>query len=121
MIFGAILGSPNRSKLSWNLIKKDAPSWIDNLSLVEASGGAFGLDFGLDFGLILGSIWGSRAPYAIFAEIGTAPQREHDFRGSGGVKKEPQMAPKAAVSDNLAPRATWEPLGLDFGSFWGPF
>ena len=63
----------------------------------------------------------SRAPYAIFAKIGTAPQREHDFRGSGGVKKEPKMVPKPAVSDNLAPRATWEPLGLDFGPFGGPF
>ena len=117
MILGVILGSQNRSNLSWNSIQKNAPSWIDKLSLVEASGGAFGLDFGL----ILGSILGSRAPYAIFAKIGTAPQREHDFRGSGGVKKEPQMAPKPAVSDNLAPRATWEPLGLDFGQFWGPF
>ena len=65
---------------------KNAPSRIDNLSLVEASGGAFGLDFGL----IVGSILGSRAPYAIFTKIGTAPQREHDFRGSGGVKKRAQ-------------------------------
>ena len=115
MIVGAILGSQNRSNLSWNLIK-NAPSWIDKLSLVEASGGAFGLDFGL-----MGSILGSRAPYAIFAKISTAPQREHDFRGSGRVKKDAKMAPKTASSDNLAPRATWEPLGLDFGPFWGPF
>ena len=113
MIFGAILGSQNRSNLSWNLIKNNAPSWIDKLGLVEASGGAFGLDFGL----ILGSILGSRAPYAIFAKIGTALQREHDFRGSGGVKKEAKMAPETASSANPAPRASWEPLGLDFGPF----
>ena len=31
----------------WNIVNlKNAPSWIDKLSLVEASGGAFGLDFG---------------------------------------------------------------------------
>ena len=56
--FGAILGSQNRSNLSWNLLKNEAPSWIDNFSLLEASGGGFGLDFGL----VWGSIWGSRAP-----------------------------------------------------------
>ena len=84
---------------------------------MEASGGAFGLDVGLIFGWILGSL----APYAIFAKISTAPQREHDFRGSGGVKNEVKMAPKTASSDNLAPRASWEPLGLDVGAFGGPF
>ena len=117
MIFGAILGSQNHSNLSWNLLKNQAPPWSDNFSHLEASGGGLGLDFGL----ILGSILGSRAPYAIFAKISTAPQREHDFRGSGGVKKEPKMAPKTASSGNLAPRASWEPLGLDVGAFWGPF
>ncbi len=90
VIFGAILGSQNRSNLSWNLLKNEAPSWIDNFSLLEASGGGFGFDFGL----VLGSILGSRAPYAIFAKISTAPQREHAFRGSGGVKKEPKIEPK---------------------------
>ena len=80
---------------------------------MEASGGAFGLDVGL----ILGSILGSRAPYAIFAKIGTALQREHDFRGSGGFQKEAKMAPETASSANPAPRASWEPLGLDFGPF----
>ena len=84
---------------------------------MEASGGAFGLDFGL----ILGSILGSRAPYAIFAKISTAPQREQDFRGPEGSQKGPKMAPKSTASDDLAPRATWEPLGLDVGAFWGPF
>ena len=51
MIFGAILGSPNRPNLNWNLLKNEAPPWIDNFSLLEASGGGFGLDFGVDFGL----------------------------------------------------------------------
>ena len=113
MIFGAILGSPNRSNLSWNLLKNEAPSWIDNFSLLEASGGGFGLDFGL----VLGSILGSRAPSAILAKISTAPRREQDFRGSGEVEKEPKMVPKPASSGNLAPRASWVPLGLDFGTF----
>ena len=79
---------------------------------MEASGGAFGLDLGL----ILGSILGSRAPSAIFAKSST-----DDFRGSGGVKQDAKMAPKIASSDNLAPRATWEPLGFDFGPCWGLF
>ena len=117
MIFGAILGSPNRSNLSWNLLKNEAPSWVDNFSLFEASGGGFGLDFEL----VLGSILGSRAPSAILAKMSTAPRREHDFRGSGKVKKEDKMAPKTASSGNLAPRASLEVLGLDVGPFWGSF
>ena len=100
------MGSQNRSNLSWNLINKcfvlDRKS-----SLVEASGGAFGFDFGL----ILGSILGSRAPYAIFAKSSTAPQREHDFRGSGGSKKRPKLFRKQL------PATTW--LQERLGSLWG--
>ena len=55
MIFGAILGSQKRSNLSWNLLENEAPSWIDNFSLLEASGGGFGFDFQER----LGSLWGS--------------------------------------------------------------
>ena len=53
MIFGAILGSPNRSNLSWNLLENGAPPWSDNFSHLEASGGGFGLDVGL----MLGRFW----------------------------------------------------------------
>ena len=75
---------------------------------MEASGGAFGLDFGL----ILGSILGSRAPYAFFAKISTAPQREHDFRGSGGGStKMPNWLRKQL------PATTW--LQERLGSLWG--
>ena len=45
--FPAILESPNRLDLSWNLLKNEAPSWVDNFSLLEASGSGLGLDFGL--------------------------------------------------------------------------
>ena len=31
------------------------------------------------------------------------------------------MGPKIASSGNLAPRASWEPPGLDFQAFWGSF
>ena len=99
------------------MLTNEAPSWIDNFSLLAASGGGFGLDLGF----VLGSMLGSRAPSAILAKLSTAPRREHDFRGSGGVKKEAKLAPETASSGNLAPRAAWEPLGLDFGPFWGPF
>ena len=58
MIVGAIVGSPNRSILSWNLIKNGAPPWSDNLGHLEASGGGLGLDVGF----ILGSILSFRAP-----------------------------------------------------------
>ena len=58
MIFGAILGSQNRSNLRWNLLKNEVPPWSDNFSLLEASGGGFGFDFGV----VLGSILGSQAP-----------------------------------------------------------
>ena len=36
-----------------------------------------------------------------------------DFEVSGGSKNEPNMVPKPASSGNLAPRASWGPLGLD--------
>ena len=116
MICGVILGSQNRSNLSWNLVQNGTPPWSDHFSHVEASGGGLGFDVGL----ILGSILGSRAPSTILAKISTAPRREHDFRGSGGVKKEPKMVPKPASSGNLARRATWELLGIILGAIVGP-
>ena len=85
--------------------------------------GASGGRLVFDLGVILGSILGSRARHAIFAKNSTAPQREHDFQRFGGSKNESQMGTKIASSGNLAPRASWEPPGLDFqafgASFWG--
>ena len=40
---------------NFGVLKNEAPSWIDNFSLLEASGGGFGLDFGFAWGSILGS------------------------------------------------------------------
>ena len=103
------------------MTKHQAPIWRYLFGYLEASGGRLGLDLGV----ILGSILGSRARHAIFTKNSTAPQREHDFLGLnfGGSKNEPKMGPKIASSGNLAPRASWEPPGLDFqafgGSFWG--
>ena len=108
--FWCHFGVPKSFKFELEFDLKNAPSWIDKLSLVEASGGAFGLDFGL----ILGSILGSRAPYAIFfAKIGTALQREHDFRGSGGPKKLPKTTP----SGNPAPNPSWKAPGSILARF----
>ena len=113
MLFGVILGPPNRPKWSWNLTNNQAPIWRYLFGYLEASGGRLGLDLGV----ILGSILGSRTRHAIFAKNSTAPQRER----FGGSKNEPKRGPKIASSGNLAPRASWEPLGLDVGAFWGPF
>ena len=94
-----------------------ASIWRYLFGYLEASGGRLGLDLGV----ILGSILGSRARHAIFAKNSTAPQREHDFQRFGGSKNELKMGPKTASSGNLAPRASWEPPGLDFQAFWGSF
>ena len=77
--------------------------------------------FWKDLELILVTILDSRAHGAILAKTSTALTREHDFQGSEGPKNESKMAPKPASRGNLAPRASWEPLGLDVGAVWGPF
>ena len=95
------------------MTKNQAPIWRYLLGYLEASGGRLGFDLGV----ILGSILGSRARHAIFAKNSTAPQREHDFYGFGGSENEPKMDTNIASSGNLAPRASWEPPGLDFQTF----
>ena len=99
------------------MINIRAPIWIDIFGHSGASGGRFRLAFEP----IWGAISGSRARDAKLANNSTAPQREHDFRGPAGSKKGPKMAPKPTSGGNLAPRASWEPLGLDVGAVWGPF
>ena len=44
--FWCHFGIPKSLKLELEFAY-EAPSWIDNLSLLEASGGGFGVDFGL--------------------------------------------------------------------------
>ena len=99
------------------MIKFRAPIWSDIFGHSGASGGRFRLDFGP----IWGAISGSRARDAKLAKNSTAPQREHDFRGPGESKTAPKMASKPTSGGNLAPRASWGPLGLDFGAVRGPF
>ena len=82
--------------------------------------GAAGGRLGTDFGAIWGSILSSQARSAILVKNGTAPRREHDFEGSGGCQKGPNMGPKTASDGSPAQKLSWGPLGPHFGAFWGP-
>ena len=75
------------------MLKNEAPSWIDNFSLLEASGGGFGL--------VLGSIWGESTIFEV----------------PGGSKKRPKWLRKQL------PAATWlqERLGSLWGSILDHF
>ena len=91
-----------------------------NASCIFGHLGAAGVRFGLDVGAIWGSIFGARARPAILAKNSTALQREHDFQGSGGSQKGPNIGPKTASDGSPAPKPSWGPLEPHFGPFWGP-
>ena len=80
--------------------------------------GAAGCRFGLDLGAIWGSFFAPEARSAIFVKNSTAPKREHDFQGSGGVQKGPKMGPKTTSDGSPAPRPSWGSFGPHFGPFW---
>ena len=82
--------------------------------------GAAGCRFGLDLGAIWGSIFAPEARSAILVKNSTAPRREHDFQGSGGVQKYSKMGPKTTSDGSPAPRPSWGPFGPHFEPFWGP-
>ena len=86
-----------------------APIWSGSFDHPEASGGCFRLDVGLIWGLGLGS----RARYAILEKIVPRLGESKIFGVPRGQQKEHNIAPKPASSCNLAPRASWGPLGLE--------
>ena len=91
--------------------------WSD----VSGHSGASGGRFRLDVGTIWGAISSSRARDAKLAKIAPRHSESMTFGVPRGPQKGPKMALKPTFSGNLAPRASWEPLGLDVGAFWGPF
>ena len=46
-------------------------------------------------------------------------ERNRVFSGPGGSQKQPNISPESLLALNLAPRASWRPLGLDFWTLWG--
>ena len=41
------------------------------------------------------------------------------FSGPGGSQNQSKIGPESLLALNLAPRASWRPLGLDFWTLWG--
>ena len=41
------------------------------------------------------------------------------FSGPGGSKNQSKIGPESLLALELAPRASWKPLGLDFWTLWG--
>ena len=45
--------------------------------------------------------------------------RKRVFSGLWGSPKQPKIGPESLLAPNLAPKASWRPLGLDFWTLWG--
>ena len=105
--FHAHFGLPKSLNLGLKFLQK----WsIDSESLFWPSGrlwGSFGARFWAHFHIIFGLL----RPEAGFLKIVLPLQREHDFRGSGGLKKSPKWLRKQL------PAATW--LQERLGGLWG--
>ena len=81
---------------------------------------------GAVLGSMLGSFWGRlgicfavRWPNTktlIFDDLLT---RNHVFPGLWVSKNQSKIGPESFLALNLAPRASWRPLGLDFWTLWG--
>ena len=109
-LLGGLLGSQNGSKpvLKLNLKSSSASErHVGPLGNVLASIlGSFWGRWGLCFGL--------RRPNTktlIFDDLLT---RNHVFSGPWGSQNQSKVGPESLLALNLAPRASWRPLGLDF-------
>ena len=81
---------------------------------------------GAVLGSMLGSFWGRlglcfavRRPNTktlIFDDLLT---RNRVFSGPGGSQNQSKIGPESLLALELAPKASWRPLGLDFVTLWG--
>ena len=112
MPFGTSRGSKSVLKLS--------------LKSSSASERHFG-PLGAVLGSILGSFWGRlglcfavRRPNTKTLIFDDPLERNRVFSGPGGSKNQSKIGPESLLALELAPRASWRPLGLDFCTFLAP-
>ena len=114
-LWGGLLGPPKGSKSVLKL----------NLKSSSASERHFG-PLGAVLGSILGSFWGrlglgfaARRPNTKTLIFDDPLTRMRVFSGLWGSQKQPQIGPESLLALDLAPKASWRPLGLDFWTLWG--
>ena len=122
MIWGAfgqsapcLFGPPKGSK---SLLKL-------NLKSSSASERHFG-PLGAVLGLIWCSLWGrlglcfaARWPNTKTLIFDDHLERNRALSGPWGSQNQSKIGPESLLALNLAPRASWRPLGLDFWTLWG--
>ena len=76
---------------------------------------------------MLGSFWGRfglcfavRWPNTKTLIFDDPLERNRVFAGPWGSKNQSQISPESLLALNLAPRASWRPLGLDFWILLAP-
>ena len=81
---------------------------------------------GAVFGSMLGSFWGRlglcfavRWPNTKTLIFDDPLERNRVLSGPGGSYNQSKITPESLLALELAPRASWRPLGLDFGTLWG--
>ena len=81
---------------------------------------------GAVLGSILGSFWGRlglcfavRRPNTKTLIFDDPLTRKRVFSGLWGSQKQSKITPESLLALELAPRASWRPLGLDFWTLWG--
>ena len=81
---------------------------------------------GAVLGSILGSFWARlglcfavRRPNTKTLIFDDPLTRKRVFSGLWGSQKQPKISPESLLAPNLAPKASWRPLGLDFWTLWG--
>ena len=81
---------------------------------------------GAVLGSILGSFWGRlglcfavRRPNTKTLIFDDRLTRNRVFSGPWGAPNRSKIGPESLLALNLAPRASWRPLGLDFWTLWG--
>ena len=114
-LLGGLLGPPKGSKSVLKL----------NLKSSSASERHFG-PLGAVLGSILGSFWGRlglcfavRWPNTKTLIFDDPLERNRVFSGPWGSQNQSKFGPESLLALNLAPRASWRALGLDFWTLWG--
>ena len=114
-LWGSLLGPPKGLKSILKL----------NLNSSSASERHFGY-LGAVLGSMLGSFWGRlgfcfavRRPNTKTLIFDDPLTRKRVFSGLWGSQKQPKISPESFLAPNLAPKASWRPLGFDFWTLWG--
>ena len=113
--FGRLFGHPKNLKSVLKLSLKSS----------STSERHFG-PLGAVLGAMLGSFWGRlglcfavRRPNTKTLIFDDPLTRNRVFSGPWGSQNHSKIGPESLLARNLAPRASWRPLGLDFWTLWG--